>query len=209
MRKLLAVAAALALGMDAYAHISTFCTLYQPPDVDDPLVPDFNYGSYWTVDLMVQVYNNDDWGCTWGEATLSDGTFFEHPLGDDTPPLAAWVNLNPALEYDSFYAATEPDLGNQPPHKDPHFVDPVINKPQYREALWFDTPPNGGVGDFLIARYTTKIAPEQLPATLHLWGAHTTLNFGGTLHMYNLWVVVPEPTSLALLGLGLMLVRRR
>ncbi len=98
MNKLLAVAATLALGTGAYADISTFYTLYQPPDVDDPLVPDFNDGGYWTVDLMVHVYNDDDWTRTYGQATLDKGVFFEHPLGDDTPPLAASVNLYPALE---------------------------------------------------------------------------------------------------------------
>jgi len=204
MNKLLAVAAALALGAGTCAHdLDTFYTLCQPPDVDDPLVPDFNDGSYWTVDLMVHVYNDNDWTSTYGKATLDKGVFFEHPLGDDTPPLAAWVNLNPALEYDSFYASTEADLGNQPPYKDPHFVDPVINKPQYREALWFDTPPNGGLGDSLVARYSVKIAADQLPATLHLEGRH--------LHPYEFTIVIPEPDALALLGLGLglALIRRR
>jgi hypothetical protein len=204
MRKVLAVAAALALGAGTYADISTFYTLCQPPDVDDPLVPDFNDGSYWAVDLMVHVYNDDDWTSTYATATLDKGVFFEHPLGDDTPPPAAWVNLNPALEYDSFYAAPDADLGNQPPYKDPHFVDPVVNKPQCREALWFDVPPNGGDGDFLVARYTMQVPAEQLPAMLHLWGSHATSENQGYLTPYNLWVVIPEPGSLALLGFLLL-----
>jgi hypothetical protein len=210
MNKLLAVATILALGPQGYAGLRTFCTLYQPPNVDDPLVPDFNDGSYWTIDLMVDVYDYsyDDWTSTHAEATLDKGVFFEHPLGDDTPPLAVSVNLYPALEYDSFYAATEADPKNQPSYKDPSFAEEYHNA-QYRMATWFDTPLNGGLGNFLVARYTMQIAPEQLPARFHVLGAHTAYGSDGYLWHYDFVIVIPEPGPLLLLGLGLVLIRRR
>jgi len=208
MKKLLALGTLSAFATHVLAHIDTFYRIYQPPDVNDAYVPDFNDGNYWTVDLLVQARHNDDWTSTYGVAALDKGVFFEHPLGDDTPSLAILVDRHPALEYDSFYAATESDLGNRPPYKDPRFVDPIINEPSYRETIWFERPPNGGVAEALIARYTVKIAPEQLPATLDLMGTHTTTNHE-CLFPYTFAVTIPEPAALALFALGAVLVRRR
>ena len=212
MRRVLTVAAALALCSGAYADIESYLDCYYQADVapgSDPLVPDFNDVTYYTIDLRVIVSNNDDWTSSAAEATIDSGVFFDHPSGDNTPPMAAFVHVYPAMEFDSFYCATESDPTNQPPYKDPVVGGDPIDEPQYKEALWYDTPANGGDGDFLHARYTIKAVPEELPVTFHVSGASTTYNGGGYLYPFELTCVIPEPGSLVLLGLGLALIRRR
>ena len=72
----------------ADCFLYTDVVMYQPevPPGSDPLVPDFNDGSYWTVDVIVTVYGDDDWTATSASASLEDAFFFEHPLGGDTQP---------------------------------------------------------------------------------------------------------------------------
>ncbi len=212
MRRFLAAAAALALCAGVYADIEAYLDCYYQatvPPGDDSYVPDFNDGTYYTVDLRVIVWNDDDWTSSCARATIESGVFFEHPLGDDTPPLAGLVGIYPALEFDSFYASTRADPRNQPPYADPSGQG-GYNEPQLRvNEAWWTTPPNAGDGDFLNARYTVHALPDELPVTFHIEGANTTFDGGGTLYPFDLTCVIPEPGSLALLGLALALIRRR
>jgi hypothetical protein len=135
----------------------------------DPEAPDFAGGvTHFTFDLQAIVPEDDDWTAAQAEAVLSEPglTFFNHVFGDETPPLAAFVNIFPAMEFDSFYASTEPNTANQPPRADPSFAD-LTNQAEYRYATWFDTPPNGDGGVFTIARYTI-VVPEDSGMVLHV-----------------------------------------
>ncbi|HET6497268.1 MAG TPA: PEP-CTERM sorting domain-containing protein [Thermoleophilia bacterium] len=212
MRKLFAVAVAFALCAGAYADITSYLDCYQANVTPgaDPLVPDFNDGTYYTCDLRIVVDGVENewmWTSSAAHGSIDAGVFFEHPVGANGPPMAAFVAIYPALEYDSFYAAVEANPANQPPYKVPSFAGDVINEAQYREAVWFDTPPNDGLGDWLVARYTVHLTEGT--ALFHVYGDHTTLGGGGYLYPYDLSCVIPEPASLALLGLGLTLIRRR
>jgi hypothetical protein len=139
---------------------------------DDSTQPEFNGGvTHFTFDLQVIVPGGDDWTASQAEAVLTEAglTFFDHVLNDDTPPMVGFVNLFPAMEFDSFCASTSPDANNQPPWGDPSFAD-LTNQAQYKHATWFDTPPNGDAGVFTIARYTivvpegSGIVPGVVPA---------------------------------------------
>ena len=126
---------------------------------DDELAPGFHGGvTHFTFDLLVVVTDDNDWTATQAEAALAEPalTFFEHPAGGDGPPLAPFVSIFPALEFDSFYASTRPDNGNQPPLASPDFIDPTTNEPQLRFATWYGLPPSGG-GSWTIARYTIVV----------------------------------------------------
>ncbi|HUU95532.1 MAG TPA: dockerin type I domain-containing protein [Phycisphaerae bacterium] len=166
----------------------TDVVMYQPQVTpgSDPLVPDFNDGSYWTVDVLATVYGDDDWAATSGSASLEDAFFFEHPLGGDTPPDPDLFDEYPALEWDSHYRSTEEG-------HDPWFAE-LTNEPTSRYAVWFDTPPNGGEGTFVVARYTVQVT---CPETFVVWayGDHWTLYSGGQLCIDYDWqsASVQEP----------------
>jgi len=173
----------------AQADIDSRLDIYQPAVVpgSDPLVPDFNDGAYFTVDLIVTVYGEDDWTSTAAVAELRGGFFFEHPLGGDTPPDPGLFDEYPALEWDSHYASSQAG-------EDPLLGGEVINEHMYRDATWFAVPPNGGDGTFVLARYTVKTTcPES--CDMRLSGAHTTRNHGGGLQSFDLEVVLAIPFS--------------
>jgi hypothetical protein len=187
----LAATCAFALSTGAFADIEHWVAEPYQPGVapgSDEWHPDFNDGSYWTVDLCVTISGDDDWTSTEVDATIDSGVFFQHNLGDATPPLASDVNMYPALEFDSFYLSTEADAANQPPFKDPSFAG-LDAQDQHLWAVWFDTPYNGGDGDFVIARFTVKLTSDS--GTLTLAGASTTYEYGGELFPFEFEVHLP------------------
>jgi len=209
MRKLIVVVGVLAAGTFAMGDV-----LHQlvpvPNDVtpgSDPSHPDFNDGTYFTYDLQVVITDADwpppgpdDWTSTAAEA-WTDGTFFEHTAGTNGPPNPLFFPVYPALEFECFYTmpASFPNTGEA---NSPGFVDDETDlQDSYRKALWFDTPFDGN-GTYTIARFTTHGSDY-----LRVAGASTIASTSGLLHPYDL--VIPEPASLALMGLGLALIRRR
>jgi hypothetical protein len=167
----------------------------------DPTHPDFNDGTYYTYDLVVTItgtHAGDPWAGTWGMAE-TDGTFFEHGEGGDGAPEPALFVVYPALAYDSFW--TTPVLyPNTDVAGSPQFIYAPIKEAQYREANWYDMLEHEG-GTYTIARYTVKDSPF-----LHVYGS-TVLRYHNPLWFFDL--TIPEPGTLALLGLGLALMRRR
>jgi len=169
------------------ADIQTDVNVYQPnvEPGSDPAVPDFNDGSCWVVDLMVDVYGNDDWTSSQIAADLWGGSFFYHPLGDRTPPTAELVAEHPALEYDTMLLTTGSDGGNMPPYEDPSgVVRDVFGEWDISVDTWFGMPPNGGDGNFVIARLTVRLECDRVD--LHLQGAHTTNKHGGELFPFDI-----------------------
>jgi hypothetical protein len=169
---------------------------------NDPLVPDFNDGTYFTYDLQVIITDvdwsppvPDDWGSTLAEA-WTDGAFFEHALGTNGPPYPALFPIYPALEFDCLYTMPA-SFPNTDAADAPGFVqDEVDLQESYRKYLWFDTSDDGN-GTYTIARFTTHGSDY-----LRVAGASTIASSGGALHPFDL--EIPEPSSLTLLGLLLV-----
>ncbi len=183
-------------GTRAAADVNHWYAIYECPVApgSDPQHPDVNDGTYWVVDLMVDISGGDDWTATQAEIVLGtcpdDGTFFEHALGDDGPPNPALFGYLPALEYDSFY--TTPDsFPNPGSGHGPSFAD-IHSETCSKDATWFDTA-NTGDGTFLIARYTLH-DESGLSCCVHLSGATTLVSTGGQLHYWGFWFPFPPAT---------------
>jgi hypothetical protein len=205
MRKLLPVVAALAATALAAGSIEHWIT---PVDNamapgSDGVEPTFNDGTYHTFDLGVTVSGEDDWAWTDAAATLPDlgDAFFQHILGNKFPTPQNF-GMFPALEFDCYW--TRPGLFPNAADGQgvPGFAG-FTEQPQYVQAVWFDAP-NSGDGDFVIARYTVRHLSEEV-TYLDIDGASKVSSTGDELHSFTFHVAVPEPTSLALLGLGLVL----
>ncbi|MBW7906852.1 MAG: dockerin type I repeat-containing protein [Phycisphaerae bacterium] len=203
-RHALALLAALALPAAALASVSSYVVISQPPSVSDPAAPNFNDGRYWTIDLHVVVTDGDDWttsSAVFELAAAPQGVIWQHPAGGHTPPDPELFETYPALPYDTHVAGTGDDVATLG----------VSSTSRRFSASWFAVPPNGGAGDFVIARFTVRLSPGELAAgtTLTtqdtgqpyatLGGGHTTKNVT-QLSPYNFTIyssssgTPPEPT---------------
>jgi hypothetical protein len=160
---------------------------------------------YYTFDLGVTIGGDDDWTVTYAQATLAGYadccTFYDDGGDAPAPEIISWN------EFDSWYTTPEgfPNTWESPAIR---FVGDVINEPLYKEATWFDFPPNGGDGDWVIARYSVWSEQGCQPAHLLVVGETATISGGGQPQPFSLQILVPEPASLILLALGTVLIRR-
>ncbi len=78
---------------------------------DDPEAPEFNGGvTHFTFDLVATVTTDNDWTTQSSDLEIlhPEVAFFNHGIGGNTEPISALINIFPALEFDSFYAAPPP-----------------------------------------------------------------------------------------------------
>jgi hypothetical protein len=204
MRKFLAVAVVLAAGTFAMGDISHWVV-----EVDNSVVMPPNC---YTFDLGVTVSADDDWLLTRSAATITDCpdcVFYQHPTYDGDWPQPSFFGLVPELEFDSFYT-TPTGFPNTDvaPSGGAGFAEGPDKEDCYQSAVWFDTA-NTGAGSYVVARYT--VCGDMCDgATMTIYGnSHIYSDGGGVDHPFEFSFTVPEPASLALLGLGLFLIRRR
>lgn len=160
-RRFFGCVSALALAASAQAAISSYITISSPPDVDDPSVPNFNDGRYYTIDLHVVVTEGDDWTTSSLVLQLDSaiqGTIFQHPRGGNTPREPEEFIDFPALPYDTHVRGTGDDVGTLS----------VSSTPTRYSISWFAVPPNGGAGDFIVARLTIALSDAELAAGVRL-----------------------------------------
>ncbi len=181
-----------------------------------------------SVEIDSTVYNvydmivtqGTDWYIAMLDITLTSGSFYNHSIwGTDTEPSPDLFGTAPELEWDT-YAATpagwpdlakfthDPQFGQNPDTTDPPMGNTAI------KAGWYDTADTAGT--FSAARLTLSS-----DAAGTIGGANSATNLYGPGHtdpyiksfdgMYFIegGHIVPEPATLALLGLGGLSVLRR
>lgn len=145
-----------------------------------------------TYDLVVHVNPGDDWTSSTIKAVLTGGTFFQHPQGSNGAPDPNLFAFHPTLMWDTFVTTPEywPNSSTGP------FSGPSGSfQPTQIDTAWFDLPPNGGGGDWVVARLSVEnLTPGW---SLAVKGDHTSVLGGPTLYSYEL--VVPEPGPAAFL----------
>ena len=197
MRPIIALAAVALLPAVALGGISTSVQVYQPPDVNDSTVADFNDGRYWTIDLRVNISSGDAWtssSIAAEIATAASATLFQHANGGDLAPNSAFFPVFPALEYDTYIRGTT-SVGS--------LIGPVVSDSKRFSGTVFGIPSPNGSGDFLIGRFTVRLSDAEVAAGVKLTaqpggasfmqisGAHTTVQVSA-LTSYNFTVYVEQ-----------------
>jgi MYXO-CTERM domain-containing protein len=227
----LALLAACALPLSAWGDV-----VFDVVPVDltvplgtDPAVPDFSNAKYSTFDLIATPDQGDGWVSAYVEATLSGPVeFFQHPQGGNFPADPNLVAQYPALEFDCFFDAPSghPLFAPAPPPGWPR------NDPQLIEAEWYEAGDQVLDGaTHTIARFTVRRSSGAY-ASLSVHGRASILSMGGVYPfgtferviplgrvdegaLESTWCTTPmatptpEPTGLALLGLGALVLARR
>lgn len=172
-----------------------------PGSVTDPMAPGFGASTYKTFDLVVTVSPGSDWTSAELRGVLTQGSFFNHPVGGNNYPNPLLFPSAPALPYDTYITAPN----NTPPGAQlSHPIDasgsPIFN-PTLVSAAWADFS-NTGSGVFTIARLTmTTDAIGTFTGQVVEAGATSGVPFS---------FVVPEPSLLSIGALySVVLARRR
>jgi len=172
---------------------------------DDPLVSDFNDGSYYSFDVLLTVSPWpggywDDWTESYLEAAISGpAVFFQHPAGSDVPPDPNTISQYPAVEFDSYFG----------PSQEIFFATPYpVNEPTFISACWFDTI-NMGVGTYPLVRLTVRWVGGEAAALTVRGNSVAAITQGMLFPIGPYTVTIPEPSALALLSLGAVLTLKR
>lgn len=192
----------LAFAAPSMAAISvSFNPVTLPGSISDSMAPGFGSGAYKTFDLVVTVSSGSDWASAELRGVLSQGSFFNHPIGGNNYPNPSLFGAFPALPYDTYITAPNNTLpSTQLSHPTDGTGLPILN-PTLTSAAWADFL-NTGSGVFTIARLTmTSDAIGTFTGQVVEAGATSGVPFS---------FVVPEPSLLGLGGVFVaMLARRR
>lgn len=192
MKKALTLTAVLALCAVANAAITTtFVLAEENKDIEGTL--------YNVWDMMVDT--DTDWTNSRMDIALTSGAMYQHALGGNAAPLAAWVALYPDLAYDTF--ATVPN------ELDPTFAGAITIDATTFAASWADTPV-GDSGQWRVARITLTLDAngEMTGKSYDVESAGQGINFD-EYFVQDGQIVVPEPATLSVLAFGAVAMLRR
>lgn len=196
MRKILAAAAVLCMVSVASAAVTL--------TVDGPYANGAVAGTV-TYDLHMAI-DGERYQSHEIASTLGTGTFYQDTFGGFVAPNPLFIPSFPALAYDSFLT-TPYDYPNTDPD------DPAFNGAATPGSVGNATTMTGGIflagnpsptaaGDYILVRLTVS----EDAVGMATGRVVTTENLAG----YNYEIVIPEPSTMALLALGgLALIRRR